>query len=429
MTRALLALFVVLLLSILVLVAVVGIESTPLVEPARRLSHQDIARIKQLLRQNDPRYLKKQQVRTLLLTERDLNLLLKYATPHTLNTSSRVDMQPEVMKVRLTVKLPDRPLGGYLNMTTDLSGADGRIHIKRFTLGGLSLPVWLLEPLLLQGHRVMLARFDEYRTAANAISSYRFQDDRLVVVYQLDPKLVERLQQSGKVFLLPEADTHRMIAYHEELARISEQYVSRRISLGKVLTPLFQLAAARTTESGEPQAENRALLLTLTMYALGMNISRFIDVPLEPPIHSLHLSVLGRNDLVQHYLVSAALTVSAGSGLAGAMGVFKELDDSRGGSGFSFADLLADRAGIRLAEMATGTKQQARLLQKRMGRPLLLETDFMPNIEDLPEGIMELEFKHRYQDLDNENYRIIEDEIEYRLSHCKVYRAQDRGTL
>ena len=165
------------------------------------------------------------------------------------------------------------------------------------------------------------------------------------------------------------------------------------------------------------------------MYALGMNISRFIDVPLEPPIHSLQLSVLGRNDLVQHYLVSAALTVSAGSGLAGAMGVFKELDDSRGGSGFSFADLLADRAGIRLAEMATGTKQQARLLQKRMGGPLLLESDFMPNIEDLPEGIMELEFKHRYQDPDSENYRIIEDEIEYRLSHCKVYRAQDRGTL
>ena len=77
MTRALLALFVVSLLSILVLVAVASIESTPLVEPARRLSHQDIARIKQLLRQHDPRYLKKQEVRTLLLTERDLNLLLK----------------------------------------------------------------------------------------------------------------------------------------------------------------------------------------------------------------------------------------------------------------------------------------------------------------------------------------------------------------
>jgi hypothetical protein len=42
---------------------------------------------------------------------------------------------------------------------------------------------------------------------------------------------------------------------------------------------------------------------------------------------------------------------------------------------------------------------------------------------------MELEFKHRYQDLDSKSYRIIEDEIESRLSQCKVYRAQERGTL
>jgi hypothetical protein len=429
MIRVLFAVFLISLLFMLVLVAVAGIESTPLVEPARRLSHQDISRIKLLLRQHDPRHLKKQELRTLFLTERDLNLLLEYANPHLLKASGRVDMQPEAMKVRLTVKLPDNPLGGYLNITADLSDVDGRIHIKRFTLGGLSLPVWLLEPLLFQGHRVMLARFDEYRTAVDAISSYQFQDDRLVVVYQLDPNLLERLKQSGKVFLLPESETHRMLAYHEELARISGQYVSRRISLGKFLTPLFQLAAVRTTESGEPQAENRALLLTLTMYALGMNINRFIDVPLEQPVKSLHLTVLGRHDLVQHYLVSAALTVSAGSGLSAAMGVFKELDDSRGGSGFSFADLLADRAGIRLAEMATGTEPQARLLQKRMGDPLLLEKDFMPSIVDLPEGIMELEFKHRYQDLDSKSYRIIEDEIESRLSQCKVYRAQERGTL
>jgi len=429
MTRALLALFVVSLLSLLVLVAVTGVESTPLVEPARHLSYQDIARIKQLLRQHGPRHLKKQEAHTLSLTERDLNLLLMYAVPDSLNTSSRVDLRPDGMMVRLTVKLPDSPLGDYLNITADLSGADGSIHIERLTLGGLSLPVWLLEPLLLPGHRLMLARFDEYRTAVEAIRSYRFHDDRLVVVYQLDPNLVERLQQSGKVFLFPEADSRRMLAYHEELVRISDQYASRRLSLDRVLPPLFQLAAARTAGSGEPQAENRALLLTLTMHALGMNISRYIDVPLEPPVQLLHLSVLGRIDLVQHYLVSAALTVSAGSGLAGAMGVFKELDDSRGGTGFSFADLLADHAGIRLAEMATGTEQQARLLQQRMGSPLLLETDFMPDIEDLPEGIMELEFKHRYRDLDSENYRMIEDEIEQRLSRCKVYSPQDPGTV
>ena len=87
--KTLFTLFIVALLSMLVFVAVVGIESTPLVEPEKRLSHQDIVRIKQLLRQHDPRRLKKQEVRTLSLTERDLNLLLEHAAPETLKTSSR----------------------------------------------------------------------------------------------------------------------------------------------------------------------------------------------------------------------------------------------------------------------------------------------------------------------------------------------------
>jgi hypothetical protein len=205
MTKALLVLFFVFLLSIFVLVAVFGIESTPLVEPVKRMSHQDIARIKLLLRQHDPRHLKKQKDRTLLLTERDLNLLLEYAVPHALDANSQVDLQPNGMMVRLTVKLPDSMLGDYVNITTDITDVDGTIHVERLTLGGLSLPVWLLEPLLMQSHRIMLARFDEYRAAVEAIRSYRFNDDDLIVVYQLDPNHIERLRQSGKVFLFPES--------------------------------------------------------------------------------------------------------------------------------------------------------------------------------------------------------------------------------
>jgi hypothetical protein len=428
MIKALLALVVVFLLAIVVLVTTEGIEPTPLVEPEKRLSHQDIERIKQLLREHDPRHLERQEVRALSLTERDLNLLLKYTSPHSLNTSSRIDLQVDGMKVRVTVKLPGSPLGEYLNFTAEVSGADAGIHIKRLTLGRLALPGWLLDPVMRLVHWIMLSRFDEYRAVTGAVSSYTFQDNRLVVVYQLDPELLGQLHQSGKGYLFPAEDSHRMRAYDRELSRIADQNASSRISLAKVLPPLFQLAAARSAVNGEPQAENRALLMTLTMHALGRDISRFVDAPDEPHKQWLHLKVLGRHDLVQHYLVSAALTVSAGSGLAGAMGVFKELDDSRGGSGFSFADLLADRAGIRLAGMATGTEFQARLLQQRMSGPLS-ETDFMPGITDLPEGIMELEFKQRYRDLDSKQYRMVEDEIERRLSRCTIYRPGERSSL
>ena len=135
----------------------------------------------------------------------------------------------------------------------------------------------------------------------------------------------------------------------------------------------------------------------------------------------MYLTVRGRHDLAQHFTVSAAVTVSAGSGLANAVGLFKELDDSRGGTGFSFDDLLADRAGVRLAELATGTPLSARVLQQRISGELS-ESDFMPAINNLPPSITELEFKHRYQDLDSEKYGLVDDEIERRIQRCPVYQ-------
>jgi hypothetical protein len=96
------------------------------------------------------------------------------------------------------------------------------------------------------------------------------------------------------------------------------------------------------------------------------------------------------------------------------------MDDSRGGSGFSFADLAADRAGVKFAETAIASSNQAKLIQQHMGSSIT-ESDFMPNIENLPEGIQELEFKQTYQDLDSASYRMIEAEIERRINLCRIY--------
>ncbi|MDB4304278.1 hypothetical protein N9934_05770, partial [Desulfosarcina sp.] len=164
-----------------------------------------------------------------------------------------------------------------------------------------------------------------------------------------------------------------------------------------------------------------AMLLTLAMYVLGIDVGRYVDAPVESRQLRMFLTLLGRHDLAQHFTVSAALTVSAGGGLANAVGLFKELDDSRDGTGFSFDDLLADRAGVRLAELATGNEKQARLLQQRMSSELS-EPDFMPPIDNLPPAIMELEFKREYRDLDSNKYRMVDDEIEKRILHCRAYQ-------
>ena len=61
-----------------------------------------------------------------------------------------------------------------------------------------------------------------------------------------------------------------------------------------------------------------------------------------------------REDLAKHWAFSAALTSVLGEETAASLGEWKELDDSlANGSGFSFVDIAADRAGMRTALQAT----------------------------------------------------------------------------
>jgi uncharacterized protein YfiM (DUF2279 family) len=132
-----------------------------------------------------------------------------------------------------------------------------------------------------------------------------------------------------------------------------------------------------------------------------------------------------RHDLAQHFAVSAAIAAAGNPVLADAIGVFKELDDSRGGSGFSFADLLADRAGVELAAAAAGA--DALRIQGLMAAESLREADFMPPIDQLPEGLQELEFRQRYRNLDDPRYARLKGEIDTHIARLPLHQKGDGG--
>ena len=419
--KNLLVLLLIALLVIPVVLVVTGIEQAPLIQPGKSLSHEDVERIKRLLRQHDPRRLKQDEVRTLILSERDLNLLLNYSLARTLDINSRVDLYPASVSVSLTYRLPKKYSGNYVNAVARFSPTADNMRVDALEIGHLTIPGWLLNPVLLFLHSNMLEKSSEYAAVMQAIGEVRVNEDQVVVVYQWQPELAASLKSRGYGLLFSTEDKARVLAYYNKLNRLASELASRRVSLEKVLPPLFELAGLRADDRGDLQAENRAMLLTLAMYVLGIDVGRFIDVPPASWQRRMYLTLLNRHDLVQHFTVSAALTVSAGGGLANAVGLFKELDDSRDGTGFSFDDLLADKAGVRLAELATGTAQQARLLLQRMSDQLT-EADFMPSIDKLPPSIMELEFKQRYRDLDSEKYRMVDDEIEKRILRCSIYQ-------
>jgi hypothetical protein len=129
------------------------------------------------------------------------------------------------------------------------------------------------------------------------------------------------------------------------------------------------------------------------------------------------ITLYDRRDLSQHFWVSAALAVLSDDAQSMTVGITKEMMDSAGGSGFSFVDLTADRAGTLFAVAATRNAESARSMQVRIRNGVVIE-DFVPNPLDLPEGIDNDDFQREYGGLGGEGSMKIVNEIRRRLDAC-----------
>ncbi len=131
------------------------------------------------------------------------------------------------------------------------------------------------------------------------------------------------------------------------------------------------------------------------------------------------VTLRNRNDLARHFCVSAALAVLSDEERSMTVGIAKELMDATpGGSGFSFVDLTADRAGTLFATAATKSPGSARRLQETILQSPSV-ANFFPEIDELPEGLSQVEFQQEYGGLGGEKTGLIVLEIQKRLSKCK----------
>jgi hypothetical protein len=130
----------------------------------------------------------------------------------------------------------------------------------------------------------------------------------------------------------------------------------------------------------------------------------------EPTVHD-------RRDLAHHFIVSAFLTAGYGAEVSEAAGVAKEILDAHGGTGFSFADLAANHAGITFATALLAQQIPLTDLAARFTVP-----DFLPDIDDLPEGLSWQEFTNRYGSLADGRYRQLHTKILDRIAQLPGYR-------
>ncbi|MDG2003982.1 MAG: hypothetical protein P8J20_11680 [Novosphingobium sp.] len=180
--------------------------------------------------------------------------------------------------------------------------------------------------------------------------------------------------------------------------------------------PLFAHQLQRAIAAADQSREQHgAALVALSMLVVSPSVDELVGEMPETidsckiPVASTTLN--GRKDWSAHWSMSAALTVATGSQFAAAMGEWKELSDSvsrrpdlanKDPSGFSFADLAADRAGLLAARHLTDPAQLAN------ARRRLLQADdeqLMPEAAaQLEEGISNAEFLRRFGSTDDPRY-------------------------
>jgi hypothetical protein len=375
-------------------------QDAPLVARKADISVDDIERAKRILSKHDPRKARAGTLRTMVLSQHDVDLVLNYAASRWRRGSTRVVLLPGSAAVQASLEIPGSPFGSWLNVDAALRETDALPAFDHLKIGSLQVPGFVAD-LVLARLAAHLNTTGEGSLVEDVVKSVKLSEAQVQIVYEWRDDIPDRVRAA----VLPPADVDRIKAYSDRLAEVAARTPSRSVALSDLLQPMFALAAERAA-GGDAAKENRAAIVALTFYANGRG----------PVQRTVKLN--GRDDFSKHFLISAAIAAEAGSPLADAIGLYKEVEDSRGGSGFSFNDIAADRAGTRFGELAVKAPRKLQAALAAGAR----ERDFMPDVSDLPEFMPEAEFKRRYGGIGAPAYRKMMAEIETRIGACALFR-------
>ncbi len=427
-------------IALLVLVAVLGVglmvwlsvEDKPLPFEAATVTSAEKRELVRLIRSKSPRSLAEGQTHTLRLTEHEINVLLAWGLSlGSPDRRAQVHFAPDAASFAVSLGVtPGDGKPRYLNLqlagNVRVNRGNLRLKVDRCRLGHVRVPSWLINPWC-PVVASLLAHDRRSKPFLDAIEAAAIGTDWIEATYtrvNLPPGFREDLfgpTSAGEALLAAtRAQVIHLLLAVEQLPR------GERPQFDMCFQTAFALARDRSVTS-DPVVENRAAIFALGMLLGHPRVEHFLGHVLPGRGHDVAQRVLGRvrlrkrTDWTKHFCVSAALALLSDTLVSDAAGLFKEkLDSNAGGSGFSFADLLADRAGTTFAVRATRDEAAARAMQDRLARGFEVD-DVFPPAADLPEGIPDAELQSRYGGVGGEAYLRLTAEIERRLAACAAY--------
>ena len=389
-------------------------EPTPLVAAGPGASAEE-ARWFQTLEKGDAQFGEDaEQWRRLDLTPRQLDVVADLAAQRIGDGHARVLLNDGSAELLASFPIPWQR-GGHANLRLGLRQTDSVPEVTAATVGGIALPARVVQRLAQRG----LASL----AGADLLQQVSLRTDGARVTYRRPPGALDAVGTG----MLGDSDQRRLLRRQTELADIiGNQPRAGRLNLAALLSALLARGDDASAPGVDAIADNRAALLVLAAYVNGRQLA------LPPQTTSATaqtasarprpVELFGRRDLAEHFMASAAMAAEGGSALSHLVGLVKELRDAEGGSGFSFADLSANRAGIRFAEAATGSAASARHVQ-RLARVGLAQNAIMPAIDGLPEGMQRAELERAVGDVGGPDYERVRSYIDRRIDNLSLHRS------
>lgn len=428
-----LRLLLVILISTPFMLALLALQTERGIEVGETLTSTELDEVERLLLESAPASTARPSQQRVLLGESELNLLLRYGlqvmnlTP---DWSADAELSVGAVLVRASIALggPEGPF--FINGEGRLVSTGTNFSLDTLSIGNLSLPpsVTAFVSQRLQANLFAAdVGFQDFADLLANIESANVQTQQLSLVVNWEPELIDRLANRARQLFLPESDRLRIAAYYDEIRRIVATIPTdlRAVSLNTFLIPLFNHAADQSLVSGEPIAENRSALQALAVYVNNEDIAQLLGTEIAAnlePAPFIEVRLQRRQDLAQHLVSIAAISASAGAGVAELLSTTKEAYDARYRSGFSFSDLTANSVGVTLASFATRDRDTALLMQQRLSATSS-ESDYMPEVGNNRDGLSESDFVSQYRDRNSPEYQQRLNDIQALIDARPLFRA------
>jgi hypothetical protein len=406
-------------------------DDQPTVIETDKVTPQSLSDSKKLLKHIDHTLRMRNGDKSILIPFDSLNAIFALTSEILRGFSARYNDLGDQILISTSIELPINPVGNYINISLQIGNDHADTDTSRTAIGGLSLS----NATVITTASVLINMFMDDAIMPHDgpfIRSISIQNRAIKILFHPElntRKLFTSFKRAGKgvaTNMLPGTDLREIQPYYDHLA-ISTRHLTKKgmtVSLFTLLKMVMSLAE-KTSDESNAKKKNTSALIALALFAGDRNLTFTLNglINIKLGTHKkLKIKLNEREDLMLHFLYSSTIHIMSNSGISFSIGEIKEVSDSgKGGSGFSFVDIAADKAGIKFAEFATSGDRNARLLQQRLSMATS-EKDIFPDISALRENISEERFKSLYMNRQSDEYKAILSDIDRRIDALPIYR-------